>query len=147
MESVRCDVMDLSMRVLRTQENVRTIQSLVNQWKEMPLIERGCSAAGKADGLLNLKSAEYREKKQQRYKEVSEAAAKITELVADCKKYFRVDDSSENWRRYLSFVDEVIIDGLLRTVACSLGYLLDETDQTMTMSVLFEARSHQNQDK
>lgn len=78
------------------------------------------------------------EQKRIRYEEVSKAGGKIRSLVNDCQKYFRSDDSSADWKTYLAFVDEVIIDGLLKAAACSLGYLLDETDQTLTQGILFE---------
>ncbi len=80
------------------------------------------------------------EKKQARYAEVEKASATITALVRDSQRYFQAEDSSENWRKYLSFVDEVVIDGFLRQSASSLGYLLDETDPTLTEGILFEAR-------
>ena len=38
------------------------------------------------------------------------------------------------------FIDELVVEGLLRTVASSLGYLLDETDPYLTQGVLFDVR-------
>ena len=72
------------------------------------------------------------EKKKARYAEVEKASHQILALVADSQKYFGASDASDDWRRYLSFVDEVIADGFLHQAASSLGYLLDETDQTLT---------------
>ena len=37
MENIRCVVMDLSLRVSRAQQNVQTIKTLMQQWKDKPL--------------------------------------------------------------------------------------------------------------
>jgi hypothetical protein len=36
------------------------------------------------------------------------------------------------------FIDNLVIDGLLQTVATSLGFFLDETDPVLTQGILFE---------
>ena len=67
---------------------------------------------------------EMAEKKRVRYEEVEQAGASITSLVRDCQKYFQASDGSESWRKYLSFLDAVVVDGLLKQCASSLGYLI-----------------------
>ena len=84
--------------------------------------------------------SEMAEKKRVRYEEVEQAGTSITSLVRDCQKYFQASDGSESWRKYLSFVDEVVVDGLLKQCASSLGYLIDETDPTITEGVLVEVK-------
>ncbi len=39
-----------------------------------------------------------------------------------------------------SSTDELVFDGLVKTMASSIGYLLDETDTNLTQGVLFEVR-------
>ena len=69
----------------------------------------------------------------------NKASKKITSLVNECKVNFRVaHDDSRQWQDYLEYVDEIVITGLLKVVACSLGYFLDETDPTLTHGILFE---------
>lgn len=80
------------------------------------------------------------EKMKVRTEAIEKSAQTITALVRDCQRYFQSDDSSEDWRKYLSFVDEVVVDGFLRQGASSLGYLLDETDTTLTEGILLEVR-------
>ncbi len=53
MEKLRCLVMDLSLRVNKAQENVKTIQTLVQQWKDEPLFVRNDDH--RAEGLLNVR--------------------------------------------------------------------------------------------
>ena len=40
----------------------------------------------------------------------------------------------------MEYIDELVIDGLNKTMAASIGYLLDQTDPTLTQGVLFEVR-------
>ena len=78
------------------------------------------------------------DRKKKRYDEIEAAGKQITSLLRDCQTYFRASDHSEPWEKYLSFLDDVIVNGLLKMVACSLGYFIDETDQTLTNGPLFE---------
>ena len=51
---------------------------------------------------------------------------------------FRAEEDSKKWEAYLTFIDNLVIDGLLQAVASSLGFFLDETDPTLTQGILFE---------
>ena len=68
------------------------------------------------------------------------AGSQIANLVEQCRQYFKADDLSEAWQKYLEYIDELVVDGLLKTMAASIGYFLDETDPTLTQGVLFEVR-------
>ena len=71
---------------------------------------------------------------------MKEAGEKIHGLIADCKSFYKADDTSNNWKSYLQYIDELVIEGLLRTMAASIGYILDETDGNLTQGVLFEVK-------
>ena len=45
---------------------------------------------------------------------------------------FKLQEGQETWHAYLDYIDSLVVDGLLYTVACSIGFLLDETDPTLT---------------
>ena len=85
MENIRCVVTDLSLRVSKAQQNVQTIKTLMQQWKDRPLFRR--NEDGRSEALLNV--SEMAEKKRVRYEEVEKAGASITSLVRDCQKYFQ----------------------------------------------------------
>ena len=53
---------------------------------------------------------------------------------------FRAKDGASAWEDYLDYVDEIVVNGLLRSIASSIGYLLDETDPTLTQGILFEIK-------
>ena len=48
---------------------------------------------------------------------------------------FRAKDGASAWEDYLDYVDEIVVNGLLRSIASSIGYLLDETDPTLTQGM------------
>ena len=52
----------------------------------------------------------------------------------------RAKDGAPAWKDYLDYVDEIVVNGLLKSVASSVGYLLDETDPNLTQGILFEIR-------
>jgi len=124
---------------------------------------KGAKTTDTLNELININYdifADMPEKKNARYEEIGESGQKIVGLIKDCQKYFQATEESENWKRslnydnihlhrytinilssldrYLTFVDEIIVHGLLKTAASSLSYLLDETDHTITQGILFE---------
>lgn len=54
--------------------------------------------------------------------------------------FHRASDGGPAWEEYLDYVDEFIVNGLLKSLASSVGYLLDETDPNLTQGILFEIR-------
>ena len=80
------------------------------------------------------------ESKKRRYAEFSEASTKISTLISQCKELFEAKDGTEEWHAYLEYVDEIIVTGLLRAAASSIGYFLDETDTSLTQGILFQIR-------
>ena len=78
--------------------------------------------------------------KEKRYEQVAKAGNEISRLVDECQKICHALEHSETWQAYLEFIDDIITDGLLRAIASSIGYLLDETDATLTKGILFEIR-------
>lgn len=45
------------------------------------------------------------------------------------------------WERYLDYVDEIVVDGLFNCIQCSLRYLMENTDKTVTtMTPLLEVK-------
>ena len=80
------------------------------------------------------------ERKNKRNAEMEHAGSKIFNLVEECRQFFKAEENSDIWKAYLEYIDELVIDGLNKTMAASIGYLLDETDSTLTQGALFEIR-------
>ena len=52
---------------------------------------------------------------------------------------FKADSSSDIWKAYVDYVDEMIVDGFFGTILCSLKFLLDNTDPKNNPDDLFKA--------
>ena len=138
-ESIRKNVEDLVIRVKKAQENVILIRREVSVWEKIPLFQR--ISEPKAEPLLDLKNRE--KNKTKRYEELSKASEKIQTLLEENSKLYRANVAGEAskiyWENYLLYLDKIVADGLLKAVAVSLGYLVDETDKKKDIKPLFEA--------
>ena len=137
-EDIRKKVYNINSRVRKGQENVIKINKEITTWENIPIFERIKDI--KSEPLLNLKDKE--ENKKKRYVEIEMAQEKIKELVTENEKLFlaHVEENLKNWEQYQMYLDEMIIGGLLRTIAVSIGYLLDETDVKKNITPLFDAK-------
>ena len=139
-ERLRNTANDLNSRVKQAQENVTKIRSIVSKWENEPLFVR--IKDPKSEPLLNLEDRE--ERKAKRYKEISEATLKIQELLEENKKLFQANtappSAKKHWNNYLIYLDEMVAQGLLKAIAVSLGYLLDQTDEKKDITPLFDIK-------
>lgn len=82
-----------------------------------------------------------REQYQKRRRDlIKEADVKIHSLVADNVTCFKCEESSDLWKAYVEYLDEMVVEGFFHCIGCSLNYLLDNTDIKNQVSPLFEAR-------
>ena len=138
-EGLRTTALDINTRVKKSQENIVKIDGEINRWAEIPLFKRVITKEGEPEGLLDLDTREA--KKNQRYTEIDQAVVKIKALLVENETLFKVKEGGlrlfPRWRKYLQYIDYMISDGLLITIACSIGYLLDQTDATNDIEPLF----------
>ena len=58
---------------------------------------------------------------------------------------FHVTDiESDYWKAYVEYLDEMIVDGFITTIQCSLKFMLDNTEAKGDQAPLFEARLELN---
>ena len=67
--------------------------------------------------MFNTKDIQERYTK--RNEDVTAAAVKIHALIDDCQKYYKADVTSETWKSYLQYIDELIVEGLLKVFLLS----------------------------
>ena len=139
-ERLRTTVAGVNTRVRKAQDNITKIKETISVWEHQPLFER--IKDPKQEPLLSLGDRE--EKKEKRYREIQEASLKIETILAENEKLFKVNSEDRgartHWESYLAFLDKMVAEGLLRAIAVSLGYLLDETDEKKDISVLFDVK-------
>ena len=132
-EDIRKNVEHLNTRMKKAQDNATIIKKEIKQWENTPMFTRNNNP--REESLFNLK--ERTAKKEKRFGEIEDVTKNIVKYIEENKKMFNAKDSDPNWNRYLKYMDDIMIDGLLKTVAVSFGYLLDETDVKKSPSPLF----------
>ena len=137
-EGIRKNVDNLVTRVRKAQDNVHLIKKEISAWEKIPVFQR--ISVPKEDPLLDLKNRE--EAKKKRTDEIEEASKKIQVILEENSKLYKANCGGEAskiyWENYLTYLDEIVANGLLKAVAVSLGYLVDETDKKKDIKPLFE---------
>ncbi|MGH0148390.1 UNVERIFIED_CONTAM: hypothetical protein FKN15_039512 [Acipenser sinensis] len=128
-------VHDLERRVQRAKDNMETIQVMMSSWSEHALFSR---KENKTDTLLSLEDKNDRVAK--RYKVIQESGERIHKLIEENLSLFSVDPSSDSWKAYVEYIDEMVVDGFFRAITCSLEFFIENTQSVFKMSPLFEAQ-------
>lgn len=111
-------IKEMEVKLRASKDNVRDLKKLVAGWVSYPLFER---KDGKKDQLLCLdKQAD--ERKDKRYREIKEVSGKIKDLVAKNRDLLYdetadPDDEKQAWKDYLGYLDNFVIEGLVKTIA------------------------------
>ncbi|KAG7491786.1 hypothetical protein MATL_G00007500 [Megalops atlanticus] len=133
-QQVRDAVHDLESRLQKTKDNVDEIQNIMKMWVS-PIFER---KEGKKDTLLNLEDRS--ERLEKRYNHIRDSGDRIHSLLKENLALFKADPTSEVWRAYVDYIDEMVIDGFFNSIECSLKFLLDNTDPKAGLAPLFEVQ-------
>jgi dynein heavy chain len=109
--------------VLKTmKDNFSNVENLMSKW-DKPLVERKVKPVEK-DELERMAKA----LRTSRFAEVKESGKAIQNLMKETNKILRVSNASPDWRSYVDFVNNVVIDGLSTAITTSLEFLLDQID-------------------
>ncbi|KAL2077982.1 hypothetical protein ACEWY4_025667 [Coilia grayii] len=133
-QRVRDMVRALEGSLQRTKDNVEEIQAIMRSWVT-PIFER---REGKKDSLLNLE--DRAERLDKCYRHMRDSGAKIHALVQKNLELFNANPSSPEWRAYVDYIDEMVIDGFFNSIESSLKFFLDNTDLRSGLAPLFEAQ-------
>uniref|UniRef100_A0A4W3JPZ5 Dynein axonemal heavy chain 11 n=1 Tax=Callorhinchus milii TaxID=7868 RepID=A0A4W3JPZ5_CALMI len=128
-------VHDLESRVQKAKDNIETVQTLMKTWSECALFTR---KDNRKDYLMSLEDRDDRVAK--RYKLLREDGEKIHRLVEENLHLLKADTSTESWKAYLEYIDDMILDGFFNAIACSLEFFLDNTEAVLKPSPLFVAQ-------
>lgn len=75
-----------------------------------------------------------------RYAAVKADGEKIHAMVKENLEYFKATEDSEDWRRYVDYLDDLVLDGFFSCVECSLRYLLENMDKVKATPPLLMAK-------
>jgi dynein heavy chain len=140
-------VFDLEQRLQKSKNNILEIQSIMATWSKSPLYERASARSGgtaekqtSGDSLLILSDLDERLNK--RYREIRDAGERIHNLVRDNRQYLQVDENNSNtseyWKAYVEYIDEMITDGFYAIIQCDLEFFRQETDRKNVPEPLFQ---------
>ncbi|KAM8815016.1 dynein axonemal heavy chain 9 [Rhynchonycteris naso] len=125
---------DLQQRIQKTKDNVEEIQNIMKTWVS-PMFKR---KDGKKECLLSMDDQRDRTKKY--YSCIKESGLKIHALVQENLGLFSVDPTSNIWKTYVNYIDDMLLDGFFLAIECSLKYLLENTECETGLNPLFEAQ-------
>ncbi|KAG7506656.1 dynein heavy chain 9, axonemal [Solea senegalensis] len=133
-QEIRDSVCDLESQLQRTKDNVEEIQSCLRSWVN-PMYDR---KENKKDTLLSL---EDRVERVNRFNSlIRSSGEKIHFLLKSNLQVFGAKSSSEEWKAYVEYVDDMVLDGFFNSIECSLRFFLENTDDKAGVAPLFEAQ-------
>nr|XP_020770863.1 dynein heavy chain 9, axonemal-like [Odocoileus virginianus texanus] len=125
---------DLEQRVQKTKDNVEEIQSIMKTWVS-PIFKR---KDGRKECLLSMDDQHDRVEKY--YRLIKESGLKIHALVQENLRLFSADSTSDIWKTYVNYIDDMLLDGFFLAIECSLKYLLENTECKAGLTPIFEAQ-------
>ncbi|XP_061561508.1 dynein heavy chain 9, axonemal isoform X3 [Phycodurus eques] len=133
-QELRDCICDLESRLQKTKDNVDEIQNCIKSWAS-PLFDR---KEGKKDTLLSLDDRV--ERLDRFYCMIRSSGDKIHFLMKSNLELFMSEPSSDEWKAYVEYIDDMVIDGFYNCIECSLKFFLDNTDEKEVTVPLFEAK-------
>jgi dynein heavy chain, axonemal len=113
----------LVSEVVKTmKDNMRSVNDQLASYSK-PLLQRKNKPAIKEEF-----EREHKNMIKERYSDIKEGGKAIHTMVKETNKVLRVSNASQDWRAYVDFVNNIVVDGLSKVVRNSLDYLLDQID-------------------
>ncbi|GAA54008.1 dynein beta chain ciliary, partial [Clonorchis sinensis] len=128
-------VSEIQSRVTKAQENLKQVEHLSGQWRALPLYQ---GKERKYDCLIPLDEREGL--RETRFKEIASAAQKIHELIKENLELYKAEEDGPDWSAYLEAAEDIILEGLIEAVRCSLSYLANHTEKGKVESPLMETK-------
>ncbi|XP_044764909.1 dynein beta chain, ciliary [Coccinella septempunctata] len=127
----------LQENLKKSKNNLLAIRNGLIPFARQPLFER---KDGRKDACLNVEGRE--EIISRKYGEIKKEVLKISLLLDENLHIFKMENDRDNpkWKRYLDYVDNIILSYLYQSVGCSLGYINEHMDPTNELPPLFEAQ-------
>uniref|UniRef100_A0A452UE75 Dynein axonemal heavy chain 17 n=1 Tax=Ursus maritimus TaxID=29073 RepID=A0A452UE75_URSMA len=129
---------NLQNRIQKAKQNIDGISQAMKDWSANPMFER---KDNKKEALLDLDGRVVNLNK--RYTMVKEAGLKIQAMVAENAELFRADTTSQSWKDYVNYVDNMVLDEFDHFIRKSLNYFIDNME---SVAPLFEVRMELDED-
>ena len=103
-------------------DNLKMIDEQLHSYNH-PLLSRKPKPISKEDF-----EKEHKNMVKERYTEIKEGGKHIHSMLKDTNKVLRASNASTDWRAYVDFVNNVVVDGLAKIVYTSLDFLYEQID-------------------
>ena len=117
-------VTDTYDTLLALKQNMRGIQDVLNGWASNSLIKRKATKTYAPEEF----DEEHKQHLAARYADIGNEGKTVHKLLLESNKVLKVSKGAPTWRAYVEFINDIVIDGLARTVACSLETLNTQLD-------------------
>ena len=117
------EMTDLSAMLQMLKGNLKHIEDTVNKWAAAPMFERVSKPMLLPDFL-----ALQRKTRDSKVAVVKEAGAEIHKLMKETSKKLKISQGLPDWKSYVEFVNNVVVDGLIQAVAASIRQLANNLD-------------------
>eukprot|EP00928_Gymnodinium_smaydae_P023763 TRINITY_DN1947_c0_g1_i2.p1 TRINITY_DN1947_c0_g1~~TRINITY_DN1947_c0_g1_i2.p1 ORF type:complete len:4562 (+),score=1174.36 TRINITY_DN1947_c0_g1_i2:66-13751(+) len=118
-------VSDVSGVVDIMKGNLRSISSILASWCKEPIIERKRGQKPMAMDEFDLK---HKERIGMRMMNMTEGGKEIHKFVKDSSEALKVSKVATTWKAYVDFVNNIVIEGFVSSIAVSLQALCEILD-------------------
>ncbi|XP_040289656.1 dynein heavy chain 11, axonemal [Bufo bufo] len=128
-------VYDLERRLQKSKDNITAMQQVMNSWAEQALFSR---KENKKESLINLE--DKNERLSKKYKSIQDDGYKLRSFAEENMKLLKAVPDVDAWKIYMEYMDDIVTDGLYKTILHSLEFFVDNTDDRLKPAPLFEAQ-------
>nr|XP_060503678.1 dynein axonemal heavy chain 17 [Panthera onca] len=132
---------NLQNRMQKAKQNIDGISQAMKDWSANPMFER---KDNKKEALLDLDGRMVNLNK--RYMAVKDAGVKIQAMVMENVELFRADTTSQSWKDYVNYIDDMVLDEFDHFIRKSLNYLMDNMVTDGSVAPLFEVLMQLDED-
>jgi dynein heavy chain len=118
-------VSDVSGVVDVIKTNLKSISRILSEWCREPLIERKKGAKPMAMEDFDTK---HKERVGMRMMSMTDGGKDIHKFVKDSSEALKVSKVASTWKAYVDFVNNIVIEGFVSSIAVSLQYLCEILD-------------------
>ena len=117
-------VKDTYDTLLALKTNMKDIQNVLAGWSAQPLIRRKATKTYNPDEF----EEEHKAHLAARYAEISAEGKEVHKMLLKSNQVLKVSKGAPTWRAYVEFINDIVVDGLARSVAYSLESLNAQLD-------------------
>ncbi|XP_027968229.1 dynein heavy chain 17, axonemal [Eumetopias jubatus] len=140
-QEMREILQNLQNRIQKAKQNIDGISQAMKDWSANPMFER---KDNKKEALLDLDGRVVN--LNRRYTAVKEAGLKIQAMVTENAELFRADTTSQSWKDYINYVDNMVLDEFDHFIRKSLNYFIDNMVLDESVAPLLEVRMELDED-